>query len=618
MGVNTAGKGHIEKYGLWWPAAVHPLKIEMRMVEWGGKVKTSAGFVRGNGLAFHIKTGMQIVWPEIVWHKWLDLFLEAYVSHRTIAVIGPASSGKSFSAGATVLFEWMVFPSSTTVVVSSTEIERLQDRIWGEIKMLHAKAIKRFPWLPGHLIDSKLRIIANASYDPDEARDFRNGIVGVPCKKGGSYVGLGAFAGIKNKRVRHIGDELSLLPRVFVDAISNLDKNTDFKGVGLGNPKETTDAMGVLAEPAADIGGWDGGIDQVAESKVWKTRRPDGCCVQLVGSDSPNLDGKLGIPLLTQEQIDRDIAFYGRDSLQYTMMNQGMMPRGQGSRRVLTRQECEKCGARNEPRWLNSNRTKGWSLDAAYQATGGDRCVLMFWEFGEEMPDENDLPTRLTSAFVNQPVPEHLKRMIFALTEILIVPISALVDSSAPDQIADYVREQCRQRGVLPENGFYDAGMRTALVQSFARLWSNKVNSIDCGGKPTERMVSYDEQVKCGDRYSKFVTELWYSVRQVVIARQMRGMTEDVIMEFAQREWTIVGANKIEVEPKAKMKEKSGRSPDLADCLSIAIEGARQKGFVIKRLKSLKQEEERDVNWKRELRERAASFWGSGQLSEAV
>ena len=612
MATLTIPKGKKENaYLLTWPEAMHPLRIEMYMVQKGGSFKSDVGKIRGNGLAFHIKAGMQIIWPEIVWHKWLDLFLDAYVAHRTIAVIGPASSGKSFSAGATVLFEWMCFPSQTTVVVSSTEIERLQDRIWGEIKMLHAKAIKRFSWLPGHLIDSKLRIIADRSYDPEEARDFRNGIVGVPCKKGGSYVGLGAFAGIKNKRVRHIGDELSLLPRVFVDAISNLDKNTDFKGVGLGNPKETTDAMGVLAEPSADIGGWDGGIDQLAYSKTWKTRRPDGCCVQLVGSDSPNLDGKLGIPLLTQEQINRDIAFYGKDSLQYTMMNQGMMPRGQGSRRVLTRQECEKCGARNEPRWLNSNRTKIAHLDAAYQAVGGDRCVLMFSEFGEEMPDDSDLPARLTSTFANQTVPESQKRMIFFLSETLIVPISALVDASAPDQIAEYVRAQCIQRGVPPENFFYDAGMRTSLVQSFSRLWSNRVNSVDFGGKPTEQMVSHDEQVKCCERYSKFVTELWYSVRHVVIARQMRGMTEDVIMEFAQREWAMTPGNKIEVEPKAKMKEKSGRSPDLADTLCLGIWGARQKGFVIKRLKSPKQEEEGETKLETGTQAEGVGVFGS-------
>ena len=88
-------------------------------------------------------------------------------------------------------------------------------------------------------------------------------------------------------------------------------------------------------------------------------------------------------------------------------------------------------------------------------------------------------------------------------------------------------------------------------------------------------------------------------------------------MEFAQREWTMVGANKIEVEPKSKMKEKTGRSPDLADTVALGIWGARQRGFVIKRLKSPKQEEERQSNWKRELRETAAKFWASGQLTEA-
>src|SRR5208283_1209222 len=335
---------------------------------------------------------------------------------------------------------------------------------------------------------------------------------------------------------------------------ANLSANKDFKAIGLGNPKDTTDAMGVMAEPSAKIGGWDSNIDQIPKTKVWETRRTNGACVQLVGSDSPNLDGKLGCPVLDQQFIDENVSFYGKDSLQFTMMCQGMMPKGQGSRRVITRNLCDKFRARDEPIWASTDKVKLAALDAAYRGVGGDRCVLMFGEYGPEATDESDLGTRVVESLINQ-VPLRTNRpVIFALTETIIVPIKGGIKDDPEDQIATFVMSECEQRGIPPENLFYDSGMRTALVQSFARIWSTRTNSIDCGGPASDRKVSWDIDVFCRDYYSKRITELWYNVRQVIESGQFRGMTEDVMMEGCAREWTLVGANKIEVEPKEKMK----------------------------------------------------------------
>lgn len=607
-------KSTFEIYGLDWNVATDPLWIEITMIQKGGRWKDSYGDMIGEGLEFHFKAALKLLWPFLVFHKWTDLFIEHFLTKRTVVVIGPASSGKTAMAAFSVLLDYYCYPDTTTVICCSTTRERLEDRVWGEIKKLHKFACANRSWLPGHLIEGRQRIITDDKTSASEGRDFRNGLVGVPCKKGDSYVGLSDFAGLKNKRVILLGDELSLLPRVFVDGISNLDKNTKFLCVALGNPKDTTDALGVLAEPAAHLGGWDGGIDQSPFTKVWETRRPQGVCLQLVGSDSPNLDGNLGIPLLTQEQIDRDVAFYGTDSLWYTMMNQGMMPRGQGSRRVITRQMCEKFGARNEPNWMNSTRTKIAFLDAAYRGVGGDRCVFGWLEFGEEMPPDAELPARLVTALVNQPTEDRFKRKIIHLQETMNVPISNGIKEMPEDQIVAFVMRKCLDLGISDTHFYFDAGMRTSLVSAFGRLWSPLVNSIDFGGKPSERKVSYDIDVLCRDYYSKFVTELWYNVRHVIEAGQFRGMTDDVMLEFASREWTMVGANKIEVEPKAKMKAKTGRSPDLADAVVCGVWGAIQKGFVIRRLEGDKARRKDDL-WKSEMREKAADFWKAGQMT---
>jgi hypothetical protein len=604
-----------EKYGLNWNYGVSELKIEMEMVRHGGRWKKANGEMAGNGLFFHAQAFQKLLWPEKMWHRWNTLELECYLKYRTIVEIGPASSGKTNSAATNVLADWLIWPECTTALMCSTTRERLEDRVWGEVKKYFRLAKDRAPWLPGHLIEGRQRILLDNKLESSEGRDFRNGMIGVPCKRGSEYVGLGDFIGIKNKRMRLVGDELHLLPGAFVESISNLDKNTDLKVIGLGNPKDITDALGRLAEPAAHLGGWDGGMDQSPGTKTWEIRRPDGICIQLPGSDSPNLDGKLGIPLITQEQIDRDVAFYGKDSLWYTMFNEGRMPRGQGSRRVITRQMCLKFHAMDDPNWLNGDRIKIGFMDAAYRGVGGDRCVFGELQFGAEVPEVTDAIN--LSTIVSQDHPLSKRRQILSLIDTKLVPISAISGELAEDQIVNFTKEQCLARGIPPANFYFDAGMRTSLVSAYARLWSNEVNTIDCGGRPSDRQVSSDIVVNCRDYYSKFITELWFSVRLTIESGQMRGITDDIINEFSSREWKMVGANKIEVESKEDMKKKTGRSPDLADALAVGVYGAITRGFIIERfMKEFRKR--RGGDWRDELRKKAENLWRKPELAFGV
>jgi hypothetical protein len=604
---------NIIRYGVGFKAGTSAFEIEKYMIRKGGQWLGKDGKPRGNGMLWHFKNLMSLLWPEdLVWHKWNELQLDQYLNNRAIGVMGPASSGKTNTCGVTMLADYYVWPECTTILICSTTRERLEDRIWGEIKKYHRLAKRRFPELPGNLIEGKQRIVSDSRTEAVDGRDFRNGIIGVPCKKGGDYVGLGDFIGIKNKRVRLAADELQLLPSIFVFSVSNLDKNPDFKVTGLGNPKETSDALGTLCEPAESLGGWDGGIDQAPETKTWRTRF-GGVCVQLVGTDSPNLDGKLGIPLITQEAIDRDIERYGKDSLQFTMMNQGMMPRGQGSRRVITRQLCVKNRAMDDPEWLDEDRTKIAFLDAAYSGVGGDRCIYGELEIGREagvIGDDDALPN-----IAHQNPFQSKHRQIIAIRKTMLVPVNVKIDVDPVEQIVAFVKGQCGTSNIPPERFYFDSGMRTSLVTCFGRVWSPMVNSIDCGGTPSDRMVSSEIQIPCKDYYQKFITELWFSVRLCIEAKQLRGLTDSVMQEGCQREWTMVGKNKIEVESKKDMKDKTGRSPDLFDALAVGVEGARRSGFIIASLRANDKPARATNAWKTKLRERARTEWSEGALN---
>ena len=451
---------HFERYGMWWAVGTGDLEIEMQMIVMGGSFQGYRNRTCGLGLFEHFKRAKTLLFPNIKWHKWNELQMAQYIKYRVIGVIGPASSGKTNTAASDVLLDYWCFPDCTTIIVSSTTRESLEMRVWGEIKALFRDARMRFPWLPGNLIEGRQRIVTDDRSEASEGRDFRNGIVGIAAKKGQNWQLLGEYAGLKNKRVRLLADELAFMPKSFVDAISNLNKNPDFKCYGLGNPKDTMDALGTLCEPAALLGGWDGGIDQQPGTKTWQIRFEDGICVQLPGSDSPNLDGKLGIPLISQKDIDKDVAFWGKDSLQYTMMNEGRMPRGQGSRRILTRTLCQKFRAMDEVIWKDGNQVKLASLDASYRGVGGDRCIFIEFRFGLDVEETN----------------------VLAMIETMLVPIVDDTTIDAEDQIAEFVKQQCLMRGIPPNQFGFDSTGRGSLMSAFARLWDPHVIAIEFGG----------------------------------------------------------------------------------------------------------------------------------------
>lgn len=607
----------ISKYGLNWVWSTNPLEMEFDMCRHGGRWKMKNGDYAGEGMFFHFKRAMQILWPEIIYHDWADRQIRCYLDYRIVGQIGPASTGKTFVPSACILLDYYMYPWCTTVLVTSTTRESLEMRVLGEVKKLHRLAKERYDWLPGNLIEGRQRIVSDDRSIAIEGRDFRNGIVGVSTKKGQAYQGIEEFVGIKNKRLRLLADELQFLPRQFVDSISNMNKNPDFKCVGSGNPKDITDALGVLCEPAAHLGGWDGGIDQTGGTKEWEIRFPRGICIQLVGTDSPNLDGKLGIPLITQQQIDEDISFYGQDSLQFSMMDLGRMPRGASQKRVITRQMCLKFHAMEDPVWKNETRIKIGFLDAAYRGMGGDRTVFGELQFGPEQTAPE--PEALLSAIVTQKSMAQRESQILAIIDTMVVPVVMdlkNMNETPEDQIARFVKDECERRKIAPENFFFDTTGRGSLMNAFGRLWSPNVVGIEFGGRPTDRKVSGDLDVEASKYYFNFVTELWFAVSYMIQAGQCRGMTEELMVEGCMREWGFQ-SSKLQVEPKDKMKIKSGRSPDLFDALVAGVEGARRRGFVIKRQVAVQHKRE-DHSWKRLLRERAANLEKGGVLDHAA
>jgi hypothetical protein len=378
--------------------------------------------------------------------------------------------------------------------------------------------------------------------------------------------------GIKQKNVILVADEAQFMGPSFLSAFANLNKNEVFKAIVLGNPVDLLDPLGKAAEPKD---GWSSYMDP-QKTVTWDTRFMNGRCVNLIGTDSPNFDFPENQParykyLISREKIAATLSFWPQDSIEYYSQCVGTMRVGVMARRVLSRDLCRQFNASDKLLW-DGPVTKIGGLDAAY---GGDRAMCGHVEFG-----------RCTDGKV---------RLLVSDPVIVPVVVTNKDPMDAEMQIARYVKKYCEDMGVSPENFFHDSTGRGSLGTALAREWSSLCVPVEFGGSPSKRPVTADTFIKdpqtgvkrlklADEHYRKFVTELWFAVRYTVEADQMRGMPEEIIDEFCMREWRRVAGDRIELEAKAEMKERTGRSPDLADWLSICLEGSRRHGFIISRL----------------------------------
>ena len=559
----------------------------------GGSWVNKGGVKCGLGLFQHYRNAQTICWPEEDHHRWSDLILREILQNTITVIMGPKDSGKTHTVSKYGLIDYLAFPECTLILISSTDMRGLEMRVWGDLKSLFERARERFDWIPGTVVDSKHAICTDNILEDNVIRDMRKGCLCVPClSSSGQYVGISKYVGIKQKRRRLLGDEVTFMKESFLDSLANLNSG-DFKGVFMGNPIGQDDPLDKLGEP---VDGW-ASMPEPEKTSVWKNRFINGRTINLVGTDSPNFDypqdkGPRYPYMINQRSIDSVVSFYGKDSLQYHSQCKGTRRSGLNARRVINAELCRECGAMDTAVWKGTNRTVIAGLDAAYGGVGGDRCVGGHIEFGEDV-DGN---------------------VLLQVYQPSIVPINQKLEMSPETQIANWVKRYCDARDIPPANFFYDATGRGSLGTALARVWSANVEPLEFGGNPSERPVSLDLYVwdtrerkrrlkLCSEHYSKFVTELWFSVRYAIESRQLRGLPEDVMREGGMREWKMTRSDKIEIEAKEDTKERMGRSPDLFDWLVTCVEGARRRGFAIKRIGNT-ESEANSLEWIQEYRNR--------------
>ena len=593
-------------YGLFWPANAGPVAKEMHCIQKGGEWMEGNRKV-GAPLFDLYRQAQSILWPDDDHHRWSDLILKTILEQRITIINGSKDSGKTHGMAKFALVDYFAFPTNTLILMSSTDLRGLELRVWGDVKDLYNRARDIWPQAPGFILDSKYGIFTDGQVEEGVARDIRRGITCIPVLDSeGRWTGMRRWIGVKQKRRRVLADELQFYPQAYLPTLANLNKG-NFKFVGVGNPIGEGDPLDKLGEPKT---GWDS-LPEITETTTWENTM-GGVTIQLVGSDSPAIHEPGKYPyLIDKGDIDYIVGFWGQDSGEYWNQAMGIRRPGVSAHRVFTQELARKFGALDDVVWAPKDRTRIYGIDASY---GGDRCVGVFAELGWEINGTQVLvftePEIIPVKLFPKGTPDNMKKL-------------------PEDQIAEFVRARCEKLEVPPRNVFHDATGRGSLGTAFARLWSADTNPIEFGGRPTERPVQndlfiYDHEKRerrlkrCDEHYSKFVTELWFSLRYAMEARQVRKMPKSALDELCAREWGRVRGDKIELEVKEDTKKRLGRSPDLADATVIVCEGARRLGFSIGKMEGPKKLRQMDDLWKAKLRQRAVAIRKAYTLNYAA
>jgi len=292
--------------------------------------------------------------------------------------------------------------------------------------------------------------------------------------------------------------------------------------------------------------------------KEWEL--PSGLALRFDGRDSPNVVLKqnkhpylyLYEDWLAAEKIREEQG----GNLAYWSMSRGMWP-GEGMSNVIfSEQLFIRCDAIGTHFQFYNERESCAFLDVAF---GGDGCIIQFGEIGNVDG-----------------------RQCVQLTDWIDVPIDPTAASYDIDyQIARWVIVECKNRKIKPECFGIDAtGPGRGVAAILAAEWSPKIHATMWGQGATDRPSAQSDGRPSKEVYATFVTEMWFSTKELLEAGQIRGFSHEAISEFCARQYTLSG-KKYKAEPKDEMRLRLRYSPDHADAVVGLVEIARRLGLPI-------------------------------------
>lgn len=512
----------------------------------------------GLGRFGHFKAISDFMCPSVIWNQWTERAIQSLCDdtyalkignliHRYVTWMGCAAAGKTYDAVLYAYNWWGIDPRNSICLLTTTSAKMARRRMWGPMQEFFNKS----PRKPGHIVDSKSTIQAVQG-------DDKHSISVIAVEKGETAKAVARIQGQHAPRILVVIDEATDTPIAIVKACENLKKACqDFTLLMIGNPKGYMDPLGKSGEPK---GGWS---SVSVEEDQWLTK--EGICLHFDGHKSPNvLAGETLYPFLyTYEDYLINKGKRGVDTLESWQFDRGF-PAPEGvTNTVMTYQMVEKYGGREKFNWYQ----KATPIAALDPAFGGDRCVLKFGLLGD-YTEKSVMGDEIQST-----------KLGLQITETIEIQPQAKSDHEMEYQIAWRVKIECEKRGVIPKHFGCDAtGTGRGVFAVLAHEWSSDIHRVEFGGTPSERPASEEDPRPSRDVYDRRVTELWFFCREVLKSGQLKGLSDDDVLEFSFRQYEHED-KKIKLETKADCKLRLEQSPDHADAVAVLCEVARQHGL---------------------------------------
>ncbi len=477
-----------------------------------------------------------MMWSRYEWSDWVEMLIQAWCSYKFISVIGHRRASKTFTAAHIAYLDYCANPNETLTSLATVTFEGLKLRMWGDFQRAHETADIRMPF---NVRTSTNELRAFPSMASHEAAE-RFQVHGMAVQN--TQDAAGRIKGGHAPRRRLFLDEAEDMADVIYDAMGNPMSAPDAKCVMLANPVEKISRFGDECEPE---NGW----SSVSDTDLSWVTKNGGICLHFDGLQSPNMRQSLRVftGILTRQDVEYTRDKKGEDSVEWWSQIRGWFPPDGMVSRIFPSQIIEKGKA---PIVFDFATEACATLDPAFEQ---DDCALHFGAKGNLRDGRKAISGTESETFKYK-----------------------ASDSNPKDhQIAYWVRDRCKAKGVAPKNFIMDrSGGGRGVFAILQKEWSREVQGIDYGGSATDRPVTSDESDKCSAIYEKFVTELWFRARvccEEGILGGLSALNKLTADDLFSRRYTLKKKTEGTVqvaETKEEMKKRLGRSPDNGDAFT--------------------------------------------------
>lgn len=508
----------------------------------------------------HFKRAASLIWPSVEWNPWLERQIESLcrtgqrddaMQTRVVSWTGCGAAGKTFAAGFYASLWWRSDPKNSIVVLTSTTKEMIGRRVWPVVQWFNSNAqdpLTGEDLAYGHMVDSRKMLQAVKG-------DEKHAIFAMAVAQGETQKAVENLKGMHAKRILLIIDEATGTPPAVVETIANMRKGCqDFTVLIIANAVSHLDVHGRSCQPVA---GWD---SITVDDFEWPTKGvPDwellpGICLHFDGSKSPNvLNKKTRYPYLYSWEDYRSAQLHGQtNSVKFWSQTRGFWCPEGTTDTVLNENLIRHHNGDGSTVYL-SERIPIAFMDSAF---GGDDCVAVFGSMGDTA-----------------------KGQVLVIEENMIIMPSVEAKEPIDYQISRRFKQECEKRGILPVNSGVDAtGTGRGVYAILCEEWSPKVQRVEFGGAPSDLPSSSDDYRPSKEIYDRRVTELWFSVKEFLVANQLKGLYDEAIVDFCTRTYEHIG-RKIKLQPKDDFKDVYKRSPDHGDAVAGLVDVAKRSGL---------------------------------------